>query len=116
MATMGNSTDMVWHEDGHRISLQLNRADLTITTVVCPHPEKEGPCWHEEYGCSVSWFLMRFGLDCHVGVVDPSSEMTIAWSWAGDRRDIEASQVWIISTDDELYAAWSVSQRLPGDF
>lgn len=102
---------MVWHEDGHRMFLQLNRAELSVTTVICPHPKGEGECWNDEHGCAVSWFLMRFGLDCHVGVVTPSGEMLIAWSWSGDRRDLESGQVWIISTDDELYAAWAVTQR-----
>ena len=48
--------------------LQLNRAELSVTTVICPHPKGEGECWTDEHGGAVSWFLMRFGLDCHVGV------------------------------------------------
>lgn len=107
MATVQN--EMVWHQDGHRASLMLNRASLSITTVICPDPN--GECQNDRVGCIVEHFLMRYGLDCHVGIVAPSADMEFAWTLVGDRFDLEACQVWVISVDDDLYGSWAVSQR-----
>lgn len=107
MAT--NQQEMVWHQDGHRISLMLTRATLSISTITCPHPT--GECQNARVGCVVSWFLMRYGLDCHVGQASPTPEMEIAWTLVGDPYDIEACQVWVISVDDPLFGSWAVSQQ-----
>lgn len=101
--------EMVWHQDGHRISLVINRATLSITTVVCPTPS--GDCQHHRVGCIVEHFLMRYGLDCHVGVVAPAAELEVAWTVIGDPYDLEACQVWVISVDDDLYGSWALSQQ-----
>jgi hypothetical protein len=101
-------SDMIWHQDGHKVSLMLTRANLLISTVSCP--DAKGECHNERVGCVVTWFLMRYGLDCHVGQASPMPELEIAWTLVGDQFDIEACQVWVISIDDPLYGSWAVSQ------
>lgn len=104
---MNMTDEIVWHADGHVVHLELNKAELNVVTVTCP---KTGECEHEETSCIVAWFLTRFGLDCHVGVCPPEAEMSIAWALSGDRRDLDAAQVWVISTADDMWQAWSTQQ------
>ena len=56
------------------------------------------------------WFVDRFGLECHVGVCVPAERIQVAWAIVGDRDDKDESQVWLISVDDDLYAAWRSTQ------
>lgn len=107
-------SDVVWHDDGHRIGLELHRSELVITTVFCPHREDPlKPCQHQVVGCVVEWFLHRFGLECHVGVCAPSEELSVAWALVGDRWDLDVAQVWVISTTDDIFGAWAASMRSP---
>jgi hypothetical protein len=98
---------VVWHNDGHVMLLELNRSDLNVLYLSCPEHES---CQHPVHGCVVRFFLNRFGLECNVGVAPPVGEMPIAWSFQGDFSDLDASQVWIIPTTDEAFAAWLVTQ------
>lgn len=104
------SSDVVWHDDGHIVVLQLNQSELVIQTVMCPNGP-DGLCKHYDVGCLVSWFLTRYGLECHVGVAPPEEEMRVAWSFAGSEYDLDASQVWVMSVRDDFYSAWAASQR-----
>jgi hypothetical protein len=97
----------VWHNDGHIMHLELNRAEVVVTIVTCPG---EGECLHERLGCIVQYFINRFGLDCNVGVCEPAGEMPVAWMIAGDPYDVDACQVWVIPTTDEAFAAWLITQ------
>lgn len=101
-------TGITWHNDGHVIVLELNRAEIKVTQVICPG---EGACEHPVHGCVVSWFLTRFGLECNVGVCSPTPEVTVAWSFSGDFNDLDAGQVWVIPTTDQAFAAWLVTQQ-----
>ena len=100
-------TTSVWHNDGHVMYLELNRAEVLVTMVTCPG---EGACQHERLGCIVQYFITRFGLDCNVGVCPPTAEMPIAWMISGDPYDVDACQVWVIPTTDEAFAAWLITQ------
>lgn len=106
-----DQAELVWHDDGHVVVLSLNRADLQVLEVRCP--DENGPCSNAKVGCLVRWFITRFGLDCHVGVAPPAAEMQFAWAVSGDVYDLDACQVWIVSTEDDLFAAWAFSQRHP---
>lgn len=106
------SDSIVWHNDGHIMLLELNRAEVRVLYMTCP---EEGPCQHPTLGCVVRYFVQRFGLECNVGVAVPTGEMPIAWSMQGDLYDLDASQVWIIPTTDEAFAAWLITQRTDGD-
>jgi hypothetical protein len=104
----------IWHNDRHRMSLVLNKSDLSITTVTCPHgPDSGAACHHPTAGCIVRWFLERFGLDCHVGVAEPTPEVQLAWTWAGDHHDLDLAQIWVVSVEDEIWKAWSSAQYDP---
>jgi len=97
----------VWHNDGHVMYLELNKAEVVVQAVVCPESTE---CKHERLGCLVQYFLNQFGLDCNVGVCSPSAEMVIAWMLVGDPYDIDACQVWVIPIEDEAFSAWLVTQ------
>jgi hypothetical protein len=98
----------IWHNDGHSITLELNRSNILVTEVICPKTEE---CTHDVYGCIVEWFVTRFGLECNVGVAPAQPKMEIAWMLAGDTYDLEAAQVWIIPTSDDAFSAWLITQQ-----
>jgi hypothetical protein len=101
--------EVVWHKDGHMIYAQINKSDLVITSVHCPgHEERE--CKLGSFDCIVTWFLETYGMECNVGICDPSRELEIAWSAVGDFSDSSMCQVWVIPTEDEAFAAWLVTQ------
>lgn len=108
---MTSTTDtMVWHNDHHAIHLRLDKDQLTITQVDCPGENHETtPACGGVNDCIVSWFLLRFGLECNVGIAPPSAVMPIAWSVVGDATDLDNCQVWIIPIEDEAFAAWLMS-------
>jgi hypothetical protein len=111
---VSSTTDsMMWHDDGHSITLQLQKSDLKILAVNCPHKDAEDkPCSHPDAPCVIEWFLMRYGLECNVGVCAPSGELGISWTFVGsNHQELEACQVWIIPRDDEAFAAWMVTQQ-----
>jgi hypothetical protein len=110
---MSLTDSITWHNDGHVMLLELNRAEVRVLYLSCP---EQGPCQHPTLGCVVRYFMQRFGLECNVGVAPPTPEMTIAWSLVGDFTDVDASQVWVIPTTDDAFAAWLVTQSAePGD-
>ena len=98
----------VWHNDGHSISLELNRASLIVTDVKCSDGEE---CKHQTHGCMVRWFIERYGLECNVGVTPAAPEIDIAWMFDGDMYDLESAQVWIIPVTDDAFAAWLITQQ-----
>lgn len=110
-----NTSEMIWHDDGHSLALQINKSELKILQVVCPHKDTENkPCSHPDAECLVDWFVMRYGLECNVGVCEPLPSLEVAWSFVGDmHREIEAGQAWIIPKNDEAFAAWLISQQSP---
>jgi len=104
---------MTWHNDGHKMSLVLDKAEIVIRSVSCPHGQDEdASCSGIVKGqCVVEYFLNRYGFDCNVGVAPVSPEMEIAWTLVGEPRyDVELCQVWVIPVADEFFAAWLVSQ------
>lgn len=99
----------LWRADGHSLYMQLNRNELSILTTMCPGGD-DRECKIGNFDCIVEWFVMRYGLDCNVGVSEVSSEMEIAWTVQGDTSDSDLCQVWIIPTKDEAFAAWLEGQ------
>lgn len=109
------TNEVRWHDDGHRVVLELHRSEVNVTTVMCPaRGDMTKDCQHSVHGCVVEWFLHRFGLECHVGVCAPAEELEIAWTLVGDRFDLDAAQVWVISTTDEIFGAWAATMRGDG--
>jgi hypothetical protein len=100
-----------WHDDEHRLWLQLVRSDLVIATTLCPHNgDPEAPCRSRQAACIVQHFIERFGLDCNVGVCAPAEYLDIAWAVVGDKDDLDLAQVWVIPTSDDVFAAWRATQ------
>lgn len=109
MTTTINDSEMLWHNDGHLIYLHLNKSDLEITDIYCPFGTR-GECHNERFGCMVSHFIRRFGLDCNVGSCAAKDTLQICWSFVGDPYDPEAGQLWFVPLDDEIFQAWLVSK------
>jgi hypothetical protein len=105
--TNASTDDLVWHDDGHTLWLELNRSELMVLSVLCPGGEE---CADSRGRCVVEWFINRFGLECHVGVCVPEEQVRIAWAIVGDKDEKDESQVWVISVTDDLYAAWRSTQ------
>ena len=103
---------MRWHDDNHVIFLQMNKAETRVIAVLCPFSfDESSPCRHVDAQCVVEWFLLRFGLECNVGVCDPAPEIKVAWSYVGDiSKSLDMGQVWVIPISDEAFAAWLVTQ------
>jgi hypothetical protein len=104
---------MVWHRDGHLVTLELNKSELQVTEIRCPHNEAlDAPCRHDETPCVVKWFLKTFGMECNVGVASPSAEMEFAWHFVGTKhQELGSCQVWVIPVADEAFSAWMVTQQ-----
>ena len=104
--------EITWHNDGHVVSLRIEKNLLVISGVKCPHAEEDlKPCHFTDDGCAVKWFLMVYGLECNVGVVEPFPELEIAWSMVGNPLEgLAACQVWVIPIKDEFFSAWVESQ------
>jgi len=103
------SEESVWHSDGHRMYMQLNKSELSIQVVTCPGGD-DRECAIGKFDCIVTWFLEQYGLDCNVGVSEVASDMEIAWMVQGDPTDADLSQVWVIPIADEAFSAWLVTQ------
>lgn len=103
---------MVWHNDGHAVVLRINKENLEVVSVICPHDGKEErPCGHSDTNCVVRWFLTTYGMECNVGVSKPTDILNVAWTFVGEvHRDLGSCQVWVIPTDDEAFSAWMVTQ------
>jgi hypothetical protein len=103
---------IVWHDDGHVIWLEINRSDLAVLGVQCPNKDDpDSPCRLSRIQCLVEYFVMRFGLECNVGVCEPTPELQIAWSVNGDPHDIDACQCWVIPVTDDVFSLWARTQR-----
>jgi hypothetical protein len=97
--------EMLWHNDGHSISLRINKSDVEIVDILCP-TGRTGECHHERVGCIVSYFISRFGLDCNVGVCPAMPNLQICWSLVGDPYEVDACQLWFVPLEDDVFYAW----------
>jgi hypothetical protein len=102
-------SEQFWHNDGHKITLQINRSELDILHTECPGGDAE--CMSEEYGCVVRWFIERFGMECNAGSCAPDEVLEICWTLIGDKRNIDSSQVWFMPVKDDIFVAWLTTQN-----
>jgi hypothetical protein len=109
MSTIVNDSEMLWHNDGHLITLHINKSDVEIVDIFCPFGHS-GECHTDRFGCIVTHFVGRFGLDCNVGTCAARETLQICWSLVGDSYDPEASQLWFVPLDDEVFQAWLISK------
>lgn len=106
MSPDSNLNDLVWHDDGHKLWLELRRDELVVLSVTCPREE----CVNKHGICVVDEFVKRYGLECHVGQCAPVETLQIAWSINGHMDDMDDCQVWVISISDPLFASWRSAQ------
>lgn len=109
--SVATDSQMVWYEDGHSLFLELNRSEVVVTAVICPNSEGSSCRQNRQVGCIVNHFVMRFGLECNVGVCPASDQIPIAWGIAGDIHDVDLCQVWIVPVTDDVYSAWASTMR-----
>lgn len=114
MTDLIHDSEMLWHNDGHRIFLRIVKSELDVFDVSCPHLEQSGsPCYSLRHGCAVKYFINRFGMDCNVGSCMAKESLTICWSLVGDQVDLDESQLWFVPLDDEVFHAWMESRMAP---
>lgn len=104
--------EMMWHRDGHTVSLKIVKSEILVESIYCPHGDS-GECYEGQYGCLVTWFLTRFGMECNVGSCVAGSPLELCWTIVGDSRDMDSCQVWVMPVADEVFSAWLVSLGLP---
>ena len=106
--------EVAWNNDGHKISLRLNKAELEVAEIECPHEDDdEAPC-RSDLGCVVSYFIAVYGLECNIGVCAPEEQMEICWCLQGNFGDVETGQLWFVPIKDEVFYAW-MNQRPTDD-
>lgn len=103
-------TDIVWHDDGHVISVRINKSELEVTGIRCPGLP-DSLCADEDYGCLVTHYVNRFGMECNAGVCPASENLEVCWTLIGDRRNLDLAQVWFIPKTDETFAAWLITKK-----
>lgn len=100
--------ELIWHDDGHELHLRIERDQIAINPLACPHGESEdATCYHRGLsGCVVRYFIQMYGLECNEGICPPDETMPIAWAFHGDLYDIDACRVWIMPKADTDFAGW----------
>lgn len=100
--------EAVWHNDGHEIKVTLEQQHVHVALSECPNNHKPNTaCYHEDVnGCVVDYFVELFGIECNVGTAPATNPLPIAWAYVGTSRNLEKTQVWIIPSNDDAFAAW----------
>jgi len=109
---MAIESEMLWHNDGHILTLQIAKAELKIIDVFCPFESQvSGECHHPEHGCLVQEFAYRYGLDCNVGACPAVEKMQICWTRTSATSDIDSMQIWFMPLNDDVFSAWLSSKQ-----
>lgn len=98
----------IWHNDGHKIELRINKAELEVLSTICPH-ENDAPCKNMTGDCVVTWFINRFGMECNGGMCPPAEFLEISWTIVGDINNFDSCQVWFMPLTDDIFDAWMIS-------
>lgn len=110
MPPQKNELDQIWHNDGHKIKLNINKSELVVIDVECPNFElPETACKDSKGGCVVQWFAYRFGMECNVGTCPAAETIDISWTMMGSKEDLDQAQVWFIPMSDDVFRAWVTS-------
>ena len=104
------AVEQIWHNDGHEITLKINRADIEIVSVFCPH-EGDANCKNRLGECVVSAFILRYGMDCNAGVCDAQTPIKICWTLVGDKNSLDECQIWFMPLTDHVFSAWLESTK-----
>jgi hypothetical protein len=106
--------EQVWNDDNHSIVLRINKSELEVLEVVCPH-EGKAACKNMMDDCVIQWFVNRFGMDCNGGMCPPIENLQICWTIVGDINDFDSCQIWFMPKTDEVFAAWLISNQPSGE-
>lgn len=99
--------EAVWHNDGHRIKVVLNRTLLDVTALPCPFDSDEDrACRHDDTPCIFGYFVDLYGAECNIGVALATPTMQVAWSLLGSRRLLDECQLWFMPVEDEAFASF----------
>jgi len=108
---MQNEIELIWNNDGHSISLRIEKNELIVIGFECPNKNEDAACRKYSKECIVESFIYRFGLECNVGACEPSPKIQIAWAITGEpEMGLDLCQVWVIPTADEFFSAWALAQ------
>ena len=107
-----NNADMLWHDDGHSITLRINRSELEVLSITCPKSD-DRKCASEEHDCVVEYYIHRFGMECNAGVCPAAENIPICWTLLGDQKNLDLAQVWFMPKTDELFSAWLIATKNP---
>jgi hypothetical protein len=100
--------EQIWHNDGHTLQLRINKGELEVLEVICPH-EENAACKNIAGDCAVTWFVNRFGMECNGGICPPSEFLEVSWTLVGDINNFDSCQVWFMPLTDEIFNAWVVA-------
>lgn len=111
---MSDELELVWHNDGHFIELYLNKDDIKVLPLACPHGEKkESECYHDGVeGCIVKYFVKMYGLETNMGTCDISPRIEIAWCSNGSQWDTDLVNFYMMPIDDPAFKEW-LSTQIP---
>lgn len=107
-----NEVEQLWHNDGHRVILRINRAELEVLEVICPHGTESAPCKTSKNVCIVSEFIYTYGMECNGGMCPAAADIPICWTVVGDMEEFDSAQVWFMPLTDEIFSAWLISNGL----
>ena len=96
---------MLWHDDGHSITLRINRSELEVLSITCPKSD-DRKCASEEHDCVVEYYIHRFGMECNAGVCPATENMEICWTSVGSEHDVDSMQLWFMPINDDVFGAW----------
>ena len=102
--------EQFWHNDGHKITLRINKSELEVLHVECAAKD-DSECRMDDGECVVRWFITRFGMECNAGSCPPEEIIEICWTIVGDKRNVDSAQVWFMPMKDDVFAAWMISQN-----
>lgn len=111
---MSSVRELVWHNDGHILTLTLSKETVRVGVLACPHGEKEGsPCYHQgTNGCIVKYFINMYGLEVNIGEVEASHHIEIAWSKEGSDWDIDLVNFVVMPLNDPTFKDWLEAQQV----
>ncbi len=103
--------EAVWHNDGHRVIILIDQADVTISLEYCPNGGREGTeCYHpESKGCLVKHFIDLYGLEINKGIAPAALFKEISWTFL-EGQDLYSSEAHIMPNEDESFRSWIEEQ------
>lgn len=101
--------EQLWHCDGHSLILRINRSELEVLDIICPHEDGHEVCKNQKGDCIVISHVNRYGMDCNGGVSPAIDKLDICWTLIGDKDDLDSSQLWFMPTADDVFQAWIIS-------